>query len=173
MGENIYCCNCGKEISKYAKVCVGCGVEVGVGEKFCPACGKERTSLQAICLGCGIEFKKFLSEISSKTGKKEWVVTVLLSYFLGAFGVDRFYLGYTTLGIIKLLTCGGCGVWSLIDFILVAFNKIPDKNGNYPVGREGKEWIAYILFGLMALGFIVWFVLSIIPELLSRSLSRI
>jgi len=60
---------------------------------------------------------------------KSWMVALLLSFFLGGFGVDRFYLGYTGLGIAKLLTLGACGVWSLIDFIMIVMNKMPDANG--------------------------------------------
>jgi len=60
---------------------------------------------------------------------RSWMVALLLSFFLGAFGADRFYLGYTGLGIAKLLTLGGCGIWSLIDLIMIAMNKLPDAEG--------------------------------------------
>ena len=63
-------------------------------------------------------------------GGKSKVVAILLSFFLGALGVDRFYLGYTTLGIIKLITCGGLGIWALIDFIMIVIGKMPDADGN-------------------------------------------
>ncbi|WP_139979699.1 NINE protein [Nocardioides litoris] len=61
--------------------------------------------------------------------QKEWLTTLILSLLLGGLGVDRFYLGYTGLGVAKLVTLGGCGIWSLIDLILVALRKLPDADG--------------------------------------------
>ncbi|MFT4231847.1 MAG: TM2 domain-containing protein [Leucobacter sp.] len=60
---------------------------------------------------------------------KNHVVAVLLSFFLGGLGVDRFYLGHVGLGIAKLL-CGWLtlGIWPLIDFILVCLRKVDDSN---------------------------------------------
>jgi len=61
--------------------------------------------------------------------QREFLVALLLSILLGSLGVDRFYMGYVGLGILKLLTAGGCGVWWLIDVILIATRKLQDADG--------------------------------------------
>lgn len=53
---------------------------------------------------------------------KKQLVALLLSIFLGELGIDQFYIGNIGLGVGKLLTCGGCGVWWLVDVILFAIN---------------------------------------------------
>jgi TM2 domain-containing membrane protein YozV len=49
---------------------------------------------------------------------KSKVTAGLLTLFLGGFGVGRFYTGHTGLALGQLFTCGGCGIWSLIDAII-------------------------------------------------------
>jgi TM2 domain-containing membrane protein YozV len=51
---------------------------------------------------------------------KNWIAALLLSILVGSLGIDRFYMGYIGLGILKLITLGGFGIWWLIDLILVA-----------------------------------------------------
>ncbi len=51
---------------------------------------------------------------------KDPTTALIISLFGGGLGIDRFYIGDTGLGIAKLLTLGGCGLWSLIDLFLIS-----------------------------------------------------
>ena len=70
---------------------------------------------------------------------KQWIVAVILAFFLGTLGVHNFYLGYTTKGIIQLvLTITVIGIfvsgpWALIDFIMLIM-----RSGSYATDAQGQ-----------------------------------
>jgi hypothetical protein len=68
-------------------------------------------------------------QIPGVYSSKSFVTALLLSFFFGVFGVDRFYLGHVGVGLGKLFTFGGLGIWALIDFILIATKNIKDSQG--------------------------------------------
>jgi len=67
----------------------------------------------------------------SASGEKSQLVALLLCIFLGGLGIHRFYLGYTGIGVIQLLTAGGFGVWALIDLIMIITGDLKPKDGEY------------------------------------------
>lgn len=69
--------------------------------------------------------------IESLYGKRKQVIAIVLSIFLGPMGVDRFYMGRIGTGVLKLLTLGGFGIWTFIDWILIATNNLKDGEGKY------------------------------------------
>lgn len=97
--------------------CHKCGAPVEDSATFCPKCG---TSLQA----------QPASPLDSKVPSDgRWLIALLLCFFLGCLGIHRFYVGKTGSGIAMLLTCGGCGIWALVDFIMILVNSFTDKDG--------------------------------------------
>ncbi|WP_069813285.1 TM2 domain-containing protein [Streptomyces sp. TP-A0874] len=50
--------------------------------------------------------------------EKSKIVAGLLQLFFGGLGIGRFYTGHIGMGIAQLLTCGGLGLWALIDAII-------------------------------------------------------
>ncbi|MDR1526822.1 MAG: TM2 domain-containing protein [Dysgonamonadaceae bacterium] len=58
---------------------------------------------------------------------KDPTTTLIISLLGGSLGIDRFFIGDVGLGIVKLLTCGGLGIWTIVDwFLIMATTK--DKN---------------------------------------------
>jgi hypothetical protein len=60
---------------------------------------------------------------------KQFMITLLLALFAGSFGAHRFYTGHILFGVIQLCTLGGCGVWALIDIIMIITGKYTDAQG--------------------------------------------
>ena len=98
----MYCSNCGAEVNDNAVVCVKCG--------------------------CAVNQPK---PVYYNGSCKDWLVTLLLCLFVGCFGIHRFYVGKTGTGIIQLLTCGGCGIWALIDLIVICMGNFTDAEGKF------------------------------------------
>lgn len=82
------------------------------------------------------EIKKFKKSLdtngqeATNEESKSQLVALLLAAFVGTIGIHRFYLGYTTIGIIQILTLGGCGIWALIDLIRIAMGDLKPADGS-------------------------------------------
>lgn len=96
---------------------------------YCKNCGREIDDRAVICVHCGCPVDNRI--YSSNDSRKEWLLTVLLCFFFGGFGIHRFYVGKIGTGLLMLLTAGGCGIWWLVDFILVLCGNFRDNEGRY------------------------------------------
>lgn len=74
-----------------------------------------------------VDDKKYATIVSLQY--KDPTTALILSLFLGLYGIDRFYIGDTGLGIGKLLTCGGLWIWTIIDWFLI-MGSTREKNFN-------------------------------------------
>lgn len=92
--------------------CRGCGKQIHETAITCPHCGAPQTGSSA-----------------QNASDKQKLPAALLCFFLGFLGIHRFYVGKIGTGILMILTLGGLGIWTLIDFIMILLGKFEDKAG--------------------------------------------
>lgn len=95
-------------------------------EKYCTECGSLINIKAEICPKCGVRQLPPPGLIKDN----RWLTCLLLCWSVGVFGVHRFYTGHTAIGIAQLLTLGGCGIWMLVDFIIIIMGNFKDADGN-------------------------------------------
>jgi TM2 domain-containing membrane protein YozV len=105
-------------------------------EMFCSSCGAIIKKAAEICPKCGVRQREYDRSGIAETSSR-WFTLLLLSIFLGGFGIDRFYVGKIGTGILKLITGGGCGIWWVIDIILIVAGNFTDSEGN--VIKQNEE----------------------------------
>ncbi|WP_430868897.1 NINE protein [Demequina aurantiaca] len=97
-----------------------------------------------------------------ESGSRSFVTTWLLSWLLGFWGVDRFYLGKVGTGLLKLFTLGGLGVWYLIDLIVTLSGGTRDKEGLALAGYSQRRALAWaVTIGVWLLGVIIAIVIAV------------
>lgn len=91
----------------------------------------ERLSLkEAVALKSAQKQVKKDLKNDKQNGAKSQIIALVLVLLAGYLGIHRFYLGYTGIGIIQLLTAGMCGIWTLIDLIRIITGDLKPKDGS-------------------------------------------
>lgn len=98
---------------------------------YCKECGHQVSDKASVCPQCGYNF----SYDDPTRSDKEWLITLLLCFFLGTLGIHSFYAGKNAIGVVQLITLGGCGIWVLVDFIMIICGSYRDGNGKYIKSR--------------------------------------
>ena len=58
------------------------------------------------------------------------MMLAIICFFLGVIGIHRFMVGKIGTGVLMIITLGGCGIWALIDFIVILTGGFTDNDGN-------------------------------------------
>lgn len=102
---------------------------------YCSNCGKEMAENAIMCPQCGAPNP---NQTAPRTdlSEKDWLTTLLLCFFLGPLGIHSFYAGKTLIGVIQLFTLGACGIWSLVDLIMIICSTYKDDQGKLIANRR-------------------------------------
>jgi hypothetical protein len=99
-------------------------------ECYCRSCGAVIKQEPEICPKCGVRQRKLPGAVGP-VSSKDIIPAAVLCFFLGWLGIHRFYVGKSGTGVLMILTVGGCGIWALIDFIMIVVGNFTDKEGKF------------------------------------------
>ena len=103
---------------------------LGAGLRYCPAPRAKACPIPSNSVPRnGVTYSTNIQGGCTMATKNK-LTAILLSIFTGGLGIDRFYLGYTGLGVVKLLTMGGFGIWALIDLIMICTGSLRPADGS-------------------------------------------
>jgi len=91
---------------------------------FCSGCGNEMHETAKSCPKCGAPNSKSTKSQHNK------VTLALVCFFLGTLGIHRFMVGKPGTAILMIITLGGLGIWTLIDFIMILTGSFKGRDGN-------------------------------------------
>lgn len=103
---------------------------------------------------------------SQTVSEKKYMTAVFLMLFFGGYGADRFYLGRIGTGVLKLLTLGFFGLWTMIDGIRIANGTLRATDelelDGFRQHHRPVQILVWILAGIyflaiaLAVGFVIW-----------------
>lgn len=98
-----------------------------------------------------------LAVVKKAPRQRHFLAAFFLSFMWGILGVDRMYMGYWGLGILKLITLGGFGIWAIVDIFLIMSGYMRDKQGREMLQAAEYKKFAYrtVLIFALVLGLIV------------------
>ena len=124
--ESAFCSVCGMPV-KAKMFCKHCGEQIDSDCIVCPKCGKQIGEIRTAPVATPAPVVIHNNNINTNTNtnmipgirlKNKWVA-FLLCFFLGFFGVHKFYEGKIIMGIIYILTVGFMGIGVFIDLIVI------------------------------------------------------
>ncbi|HOO25381.1 MAG TPA: TM2 domain-containing protein [Clostridiales bacterium] len=135
----MYCRNCSAPLYSNDAFCRSCGTGVGEGYRFCPNCARATGPYYQTCASCGFNLgNQNYHAYNAAPNQKSKIAAALLAFFLGAYGVHNFYLGYTEKAVTQLLfTLLSCGmlavvsqIWAIVEGVQILTGQInTDANG--------------------------------------------